>query len=326
MEQEQPKNEGPPKPDADGNYDSPALIALRKVWEDYCEELATDDDVLSVIHEIGAFAHHEIDILEGQLEDGTSDPENESFRSIFEGFEALLEACEIMLLEFAEEIPEDMEEPEDGFFVQGFDLVQEATNQMMKGHESAMAHIEEMAEVCCPFCQQSNPRGVSKCGKCGRALPMTGAPPPKSSLNVVEQQGLEQSEDQGVNTELTKNYAFTAHMLEEWKADKVTPEELSEFLDNLEQNFLTHRADTDELEQIITSAPVEQQAGLHEAMLMTREGLAMSLEAVAKMKLAFANEDDRYLFFGLSDLEEASKVMMEAYWANKKAAGKDVPD
>ena len=37
---------------------------------------------------------------------------------------------------------------------------------------------------------------------------------------------------------------------------------------------------------------------------------------------AFENEDDRYLFFGLGDLEEASKVLVEAYWANKEASKK----
>ena len=48
----------------------------------------------------------------------------------------------------------------------------------------------------------------------------------------------------------------------------------------------------------------------------------MSLDSVARMRLAFENEDDRYLFFGLGDLEEASKVLVEAYWANKEASKK----
>jgi len=312
---------GPPKPDEDGNYDSPALATLRRVWDDYCEEIATPDDVMGVIAEIGGFSQFQLQVLERQVEQGVSNPEDDSFSLIYEAFEILLEACDFMSFEFAEELPEGVVEPEEGFFSHGFDLVQEATNQMMEGHAIGMEHIEAMAEVNCPFCQHVNSRDDSKCGRCGRALPMTAPSGPESggAVNVVEHVGLENqaSESDG---EFTRNYVQTVEILEGWKAKAVSPAQLREFLDKLEETFLAHLGETQLHEETIRRAPQEKQEALMEALEKTREGLQMSLDSVAKMRSAFDLEDDRYLFFGLSDLEAASKVMVEAYWANKDAA------
>ena len=309
---------GPPKPDADGNYGSPALSALSRVWEDYCEEIASVEDVIGVIAEVGNFAHFQLRNMEEQVEKGLSNPDNEAFSLIFEAFEILLEGCEFMALEFAPEIPEDLEEPEEGFFLHGYDLVQEATNQMMAGHKIGMEHIEAMAEVSCPFCAQINTRGTPKCDKCGRSLPSSDQEAGQS-LNLVERQGLE-GKQSGAERELTKNFAMTAHLLEGWKAGAVGVEELSRFLDDLQANFLAHLHDTEQQEQMIGRAPESQQPILKDSLEMTRQGLEMSLQSLEKMRLAFENEDDRYLFFGLADLEEASKVLVQAYWENKKAA------
>ncbi|MFA5503782.1 MAG: hypothetical protein WC314_04475 [Vulcanimicrobiota bacterium] len=308
---------GPPRPDADGNYDSPALQALNRVWDDYCQEIAGPDDVLDVIGEIAGFSQAQLQQLDQQVRDRVSNPENEAFKLIHEAFEILLEACEFMILEFAEELPDGVEEPDEGFFLYGFDLVQEATNQMMAGHLLGMEHIDAMAEVSCPFCSQLNQRGEPKCGRCGRALPT--AVDTGQALDLKEHQGLDRSRpDQ--DAELTKNYAMAAHLLEGWKAGAVGAEQLGDFLDHLEQNFSGHLGDTDQQEKVIARAPESRRKGLLEALNLTRRGLQMSLDSVARMRLAFEKEDDRYLFFGLGDLEEASRVLVDAYWANKEAS------
>lgn len=313
------KPSGPPKPDKDSNYDAPALAALRRVWEDFCEEIAAPEDVVNVIAEVGNFSYFEFKRMEQQIEQGVSDPESEPFATILEAFEILIEACEVMMLEFSEEIPEGMEEPEEGFFVMGFDMVQEATNQMMDGHSLGMKHIEEMAEVNCPFCHHINSRENPKCDKCGRTLPVQSGGQSGQNISIVEHQGLEKKQP-GSEGELTKNYHMAAHLLEGWKQEAVSAEQLSEFLDGLEKNFCAHLQDTNLQEQMIGRAPQNQRPALLEALELTRRGLNMSLASVEKMRQAFELEDDRYLFFGLSDLEEASRVMIEAYWANKEAA------
>lgn len=306
-----------PLPDEDGNYDSRALRALSKVWEDYCEEIATAENVMGVIQEIALFSQAQLSGLEQQIEQGVSSPENESFALIFEAFELLLEACDVMALEFSDELPEDVEEPEEGFFESGFQLVQEATNQMMEGHIKAMAHLDSISQVSCPFCSHSNSRDDQKCSKCGRALPLPQTT--SGGLDVKESQGLEQS-GLSEGEESTRNYVMTHRVLEAWKAGAVTPEQLAEFLDQLEGNFSGHLKDIERQSEQLARAPKSQQEALCQALEKTKTGLGMSLEAVAKMRQAFELEDDRYLFFGLTDLESASKILLEAYRDNKLAS------
>jgi len=313
----------PPKPDADGNYDSPALRALGKVWEAFLEEQAGPGDVIGVIAKIGDFAYSQLRLLEKQVEDGVSNPDEEAFSLIFEAFEILLEGCEFLALEFAEEIPEDLEVPPDGFFLYGYDLIQEATNQMMRGHTLAMEHIEAMADVNCPFCEQVNSRENTKCDKCGRPLMTAPLEDSGHAVDLVERQGLEKRSPGGgaaADEGLTKNYMLTAELLERWKAGSADAEELEKHLDQMENGFLGHLGETKQHEQMIKRAPAAKRAALMEALEMTRQGLNLSLDAIEKMRLAFDNEDDRYLFFGLTDLEEASRVLVDAYWANKEAA------
>lgn len=308
-----------PLPDVDGNYDSRALRALSKVWEDYCEDLATPENVLGVIQEIGMFSQAQLHGLEQQIEQGVSDPNNESFSLIFEAFEMILEACELMILEFSDELPEGMEEPEAGFFANGFQLVQEATNLMMEGHLKGMDHLDSISKVDCPFCSQSNSREEPRCTKCGRTLAPTHQT--GGGLDLRESQGLDPSRPQE-QAETTKNYATAHGILEGWKAGAVSPEQLSDFLHHLQESFSGHLKDTERQAGQVTLAPASQRDGLVRALDKTRAGLEMSLEAVDKMCQAFERQDDRYLFFGLADLEVASKVLLEAYWDNKAASKK----
>lgn len=318
-----PPSQGPPavpEPDEDGNYDSRALKALRRVWEDFCQEIATDENVMGVIQEVGFYSLAQLRGLEQQVDQGISDPENESFGLIFDAFELVVEACDFMALEFAEEIPEDLEEPEEGFFEYGLALVQDATNQMMEGHKLAMEHIEAMSYVNCPFCSHLNYRENAKCDKCGRSMP-TAPTQSGGAVNLKEHQGLERP-DAVPDGEVTKNYVMASQLLEAWKAGAVSPEQLAESLDNLEQNFAGHLKELEQQEKMLERAPDSQRDALFEALDKTRHGLDMSLEAVAKMRQAFDRQDDRYLFFGLTDLEEASKLLVEAFWDNKEAVKK----
>ena len=312
----------PPRlvPDEEGNYSPPPILALRRVWNDFCEEVATPEDVHSVIMQVGSFATAQINILDTQVKEGTSRREDETFSAIYEAFETIVEGCELMLFEFSEEFPEGVEEePEEGFFCEGLAIVQEGVNQMVIAHRQGIEHVQEMSEVNCPFCQHLNTRGTPKCDKCGRPMPVSQVPKAGSELNVKEHQGLERKQV-GADGEHTKNYVYTAQILEGWKAGQVSVEQLTEYLNTLEHNLKAHLKDTDLQEKIIQKAPATQQDDLFEALDLTREGLNISLAAVEKMRLAFVHGDDRYLFFGLTDMEEGSRILVDAYWLNKEAS------
>ena len=316
----QPHPPGLPTPDQDGNYDSPPLKALRRVWQDYQAEIATEPQVMDVIAELGRFAQHNLGLFEKQIDEGASDPDDPGFSLIIEAFELILEGCEHMALEFVEpEIEDEVEEPAEGFFPFGLSLVQEATNQMMEGHKLTLQHIASIGQVNCPFCSQRNSREELRCGKCGRNLPQTETVAvPGSFSSAVQEEGLEGS--QGPQGELTENYVTLARAVSGWKSGAVTHQELAATLDAVEGKLLSHLDDTERQEQILKKAPQTLQPALASAVGLTQEALDASLAAIERMRLAFEKEDDTYLHLGLGDFEEASRLMVQSYLASKAAA------
>lgn len=309
-----------PTPDANGNYDSPPLKALRRVWGDFEAGVATDTDVMDVIVELGRFAQHQLGLFEKKIESGASNPEDPGFSLILEAFEMVLEGCEYMALEFVEPDPEDqVEEPEEGFFACGLGMIQEATNQMMEGHQLTLEHIEASSVASCPFCAQKNPRDQARCGKCGRALPQNEAPQVDPEFSAVQQEGLE-AEPAAGSGGVTENYLVLAQSVEDWREGSLTAEELGQILEAIERRLLAHLEDTEQQEKILRQAPAGQQEALAQAVSMTQNGLEASLAAIERMRLAFEKEDDTYLQLGLSNFEEASKLMVRSFLASREAA------
>lgn len=314
-----PRPTEPPEPDEDGNYDSPALRALRRVWEDFVDEKAEEAHVMGVVAELDRFANAQLAQLNRQIEEGTAKTEEESFKLIYEAFEILLDATDMMAFEFVEP-EEEMEEPEEGFFLTGLELVQEATNQMMEGHNLALEHIQATSEICCMFCNHKNPRGIERCQKCGRALPKMPGQPVQSSFTAVQEEGLDRkSGPRGAN--VTENYVILAQGVGLWRENQIDAERLFEGIEEIEQRLIDHQNDLpDQRFMVEDQAPEHQREALLEAIDLTQEGLERSLAALDRMKLAFEKEDDTYLELGLSEFEEASKLLVQAFHANQKAA------
>ncbi len=316
----QPRPTRPPEPDENGDYDCPALVALRRVWNDYCEEIASPEQVMDTISEIGRFCQHNLGLLEKQVEDGVSNPEDPAFSLILEAFEMMLEACEYLALEFVEPDPEDeVEEPEEGFFMLGIELVQEATNQMMEGHNLALDHIQAISEVNCLFCSQKNSRESQRCSKCGRTLPNSVNPAGGSSFEAVNTEGLDKSgsEPQG---EFTRNYVTVAQTISGWQSGHISPEQLLEVLDAVEEALAAHLEDTERQESQLRQAPQAQQQALLQAVALTQEGLEASLAGLERMRDALEREDETQLSLAMSEFESASRQMVASYHACKQAA------
>ncbi len=308
-----------PTPDQDGNYDSPPLRALRRVWADYQAKIATETDVMDTIAELGRFAQHQLGLFEKKIDSGASNPDDPGFSLIIEAFELVLEGCEYMALEFVEPDPEDeVVEPKEGFFTCGLGLIQDATNQMMEGHQLTMDHIAASSEASCPFCGQKNSRELPRCAKCGRALPQSEAPQLEPEFSAVQEEGLEN--EQAAPGELTENYMVLAYSVEGWRSGELSHQELAQILDAIEQKLLAHLEETERQEQVLRLAPPAQREALAAAVGLTQDGLEASLAAIERMRLAFEKEDDTYLHLGLGDFEEASRLMVQSFLASKEAA------
>lgn len=310
-----------PRPDAEGNYDSPPLRALRRVWRDHLEEKASPEQVMDVIAEIGRFAQHNLGLFESKIGSGESDPDDPGFSLIMEAFELVLEACEHMALEFVDPDPDDdVEEPEEGFFEFGMGLLQDATNQMMEGHQLTLDYIASIGKVNCPFCAARNSRENSRCDKCGRPLPVSEPPPQGPGFDSVQEEGLEKA-SAPAPAEVTENYVVLARAISGWKAQRLSSQELAEIIDGVEAKLLAHLDDTELQEQILRKAPPSRQPALAEAVTMTQEALDRSVEAIERMRMAFEKEDGAYLDLGLADFEQASRLMVQSFHACKAAAG-----
>ena len=128
------------EPEQAEDFDSPALMALRDVWDAYVEGEADSDDVVGVVHQIAASLEQHLDVLQEQVNQGTSDVYDPIFSSVCKAFMSHLQALKHMLKEF-------QGEADDGrcFFEEGYEMAQKATNQMMEAHHKTMARIESKA-------------------------------------------------------------------------------------------------------------------------------------------------------------------------------------
>lgn len=295
-----------------GERESPSLSMLRAVWGAYGKGEAGPEDVLGVLDSVTGFINFELETLRQQAERGISDLNNPTFKRIVGAFELHLEAIDIM----AEEFPED-EGGTGERFLEGFELAQQATLQLIEAHQSTMQHIEAMAKVACMFCSHSNPRESQRCARCGRPLPGSES---GSSFSLMNAEGLETTG--GPTGVVTQNYAILAEAVEDWRNGVIQAEELLTTLEDIEQRLACHQEESQHYYQEIEKAPEHAQEALTEAVAMTEEGLAQSLAAIEKMRLAFDKEDDSYLETGLHDFEKASHLMVQAFQASKEAAEK----
>lgn len=128
------------EPDAAGDFDSPALMALRDIWDAYVEGEVDDEDVVGVIHQIAASLEQHLDVLQEQVNQGKSDVYDPIFSSVCKAFMNHLQALKHMLKEFQGETDDER-----CFFEEGYEMAQKATNQMMEAHDKTMARIDSKA-------------------------------------------------------------------------------------------------------------------------------------------------------------------------------------
>lgn len=291
-----------PEPDAEGNFVSPSLAMIRRVWQAFHEEQATPEDVVGVLHQVATILQVELTTLQAQLDQGISQPEDPVFQKIQQAFQHHLEAVELMASDFEQ-------------FPTGLAMAQQATNDLMAAHTEAMRHIEAMGQVSCIFCSHENPRGEERCHNCGRNLP--GAVE-KTSFAAQNTVGLEQGGPSGA--EVTENYVSVARALEAWRREELDAAGLLATLEEVEQLTRAHRQETVQHRDLIEEAPPEAREALHQGVDQTQAALEDTLAALEKMKLAFVKEDDSYLETGLHDLELAARSLVQAFHVSRAAA------
>ncbi len=281
------------QPDQEGNYLSRPLLALLRVWHDYLEEKVPEETVFSVLQAVAQMTQAQLDSIESQIESGQTNPESPIVQQVIESFEIHFDALELMA--------EHFEDPEQGLFEKGLEVIQEATNSLMEAHEGILDHIEETSQVNCMFCGQKNPRSGQKCSQCGRPIQAPGTE--KSSLSVVQSEGLEKKQSLGRTTE---NCARLHHAVVGWRGGHLDADGLMSEMLLIEGNLRGHLEGNQRLRQKPGADTIAQ------ALDVMDQGLHLSLAALAKMKMAFEKEDDSYLVNGLADFDAATTTVSQA--------------
>lgn len=280
-----------PQPDAQGNYDSPPLAAVRRCWDALLDGQAQDEDLLQTLQAYSDRVQFELNRLESQVFQGTSDPKDPIFAAVVDGFERQLAAVERMA--------QELEDPEQGHMEVGMELAQRANNALMAAHLRMMARVEQLAQVNCPFCGTSQQRGGERCVQCGRALP--GVLDSQSSFSVVQSEGLQASGLSG--RAMTENALHLTQSVQAWRGGKLPWEQLYTVLDELEEKLMRH--------QDSNAQAVVEEGDPRGLLGRTHEALEDSLEALDHMRMAWDKDDDSYLEVGLSKFHEASDEMLK---------------
>lgn len=113
--------------DEDGNFSSPALQSLQNVWDDYEQEAVEEDEVLRVVGNVEAYVRSQIEQMEAAAQSPDVDPHEPNRVAILDGFYDHLRGLERMRAFFSR--------GEDELIDEGFELIQTATNQMVRGFQ-----------------------------------------------------------------------------------------------------------------------------------------------------------------------------------------------
>ncbi|CAN0353815.1 unnamed protein product, partial [Phaeothamnion confervicola] len=125
-------------------FEPPPIRALRRVWKDYLEEIATTQDVATVIQAVSDLATAQLESLHAQAEHGISHPDDPAYKHTVQCFTEMLEAVEVMFGE--------LDEPGQGYFEGGFEMAEKAARKMLEGHQRIVETVEQMGNVSCIFC------------------------------------------------------------------------------------------------------------------------------------------------------------------------------
>jgi hypothetical protein len=197
-----------PAPQEQENYDSPILRKLVDIWDEYDSEEIDQEDVLDALDRIEQLT---LDQLES-MEEGAKCPEVD-----------ILEPNRIAIIRAFEDHIAALEKMRDFFFVDtpglvedAFDMLQHATNQLIRGAEGILTE-HDLPPKLCMHCSSPNSRAARKCAACEAILPIIEKPRQNRLLAIA---GPEYVVEPSYKT--TPNYIEMADGYDDWIFGDIT--------------------------------------------------------------------------------------------------------
>ncbi|MFA5506174.1 MAG: hypothetical protein WC314_15830 [Vulcanimicrobiota bacterium] len=215
---------GPPLEEQE-NFDSPVLRRLLETWDDYEHEEIDEEDVLDVLDRIEALTREQVESLDESAKLPDVDILNPNRIGIHQAFLDHLIAVEKMRGFFYEDKPELVD--------QAFEIIQHATNQLVKGMEGLLTE-KDLPRKLCFHCSEPNLRNARKCVSCFAQLPVIEHHEEKKLLAVA---GPEYQVHESAKS--TPNYIEMANAYDDWLFEEISNQEFLAIAQQIRKRYLT---------------------------------------------------------------------------------------
>lgn len=214
---------GPPAEIEQENFDSPILRRLVETWDDYEHEELDEEDVLDVLDRIEDLALEQVQSMQESAKQPDVDILDPNRIAIVQAFMDHLTALEKMR--------DFLEDDNPGLLDEAFDLIQQATNRMVKGMDGLLTEADLPPKLCLQ-CQAPNLRNARFCDSCRAILPVIEKPVENRLLAIAGPE----SEFDG-SGKSTPNYIEMANAYDDWAYEELSNGEFLGIAKRIRKNY-----------------------------------------------------------------------------------------
>ena len=292
-----------PKPDENGNFETPALKILRELWDGYFKGTVEVETLQENIEGVYNAVEEQQEMMEDGVDEFDDSPEDPINQDVFEAFEMHKEALDMMQKYF---------ESNDKTVVDNsLKILQDATNLLMSAFLKFIEKAKVELRILCPSCGAENLKGNEKCVKCAFKLPLF-------IPENIEEPDLIAAEGDEAEVVTTDNYDQIADAVEDWKARDIDDAQLLAELNDVEAKFLAHQKEVLREKSNLKGFKDKEKEVWVKLNSMTEKALEDSLAAIANMKEYFNSKNPANIDRGFESLWDATQEMIKSFYASEE--------
>lgn len=278
----------------DGNFVSPVLQRLFEVWDEYDNGEIEEDEVLAVLGRVEALTRTQIQEMEASGKEPGVDLHDPNRVAILMSFQAHLDGVEKMRQFFSTDNPDLVDE--------AFDILQQATNQMMNGLHGLLETNRETAPKLCVQCSSPNPRDATVCSSCNAILPVAEAP---RESRLVSMESPDMGEADAIET--TPNYIELSEAHEAWIDEERSAQELFDTAAAVKERLV---AEHQELVAFMESG--ESGEEMVDYLNARLQALELSADSVEQILVALESDNPPGVEDGMFEFAQATVSLLDA--------------
>ena len=280
-----------PLDEQEQNFDSPILRRLVETWDDYDHEDLDEDDVLDVLDRIEDLAREQVHSMEESAKLPDVDILDPNRIAIFQAFMDHLTALEKMRDFF------DRNDP--GLVDEAFELIQHATNQMMRGMDGLLTE-EDLPPILCLQCSAPNVRNARFCDCCRAMLPFIEKPAPTRLIAIAGPE-LEVHEP----GKSTPNYIEMANAYDDWAYEEISDEQFLSTAKTVRKNY------QDEYNQRLKSLELARGDASEQYLVARVQLVGDHIDIMDYLILSFERIDFQAVENAMHRLDQATQELVE---------------